>query len=309
MRKLLYEGFLPQKNLGETAEKDMNLKQIELIALDLDGTTLTDSNTLSDEVKTAVEKAIEKGIKIAAASGRPYATMPRSVLDIDGVDYAITSNGAAIYDKHGKRIYQSLLDEKEVLKLLEITKDYDLIFEAFVNGLTYTDKRYTDNPTKYGCSEAYVDYVRSSHGHIEDMRKFIYEHRAELDSIEYICTDREKREKIRRLIANNTDGFYITSSSADFVEFMAKNATKGNALKWLCRKIGISLSDTAACGNGDNDCDMLAAAGVGAAVKNATRLCLESADIILASNNDNGVAELIYNILNSKETREEFLCQ
>ena len=50
---------------------------------------------------------------------------------------------------------------------------------------------------KYGCSEAYVDYVKDSHGHIDDMRNFIYSHRKELDSIEIVCTDPKKRADIK----------------------------------------------------------------------------------------------------------------
>ncbi len=275
----------------------MNSKRIKLIALDLDGTVLRDNNTLSTAVRNAVEKVIESGIQVVAASGRPYGSMPESVLKIEGIDYAVTSNGAAIYDKNGRRIYSSLLDEKEVLKLLKITEKYDLIFEAFIDGLTYTDRRYVNDPMKYGCSEAYVDYVRASHAHIEDMRSFIYEHRKELDSIEYVCTDKQKRDTIRQLIADSTTGFFITSSSENFVEFMAENATKGNALKWLCNFIGLDLAEVSACGNADNDADMVKISGLGAAVSNATKLCLDSADIVVASNNDDGVAELISRIL------------
>lgn len=272
-------------------------KRIKLIALDLDGTVLRDNNTLSTTVKNAVEKAIESGIKVVAASGRPYGSMPESVLKIEGIDYAVTSNGAAIHDKNGRRIHSSLLDEKEVLKLLKLTEKYDLIFEAFIDGLTYTDSRYVNDPMKYGCSEAYVDYVRASHAHIEDMRSFIYEHRKELDSIEYVCTDKQKRDTIRQLIADGTTSFFITSSSENFVEFMAENATKGNALKWLCNYLKLDLSETSACGNADNDADMVKISGMGAAVSNATKLCLDSADIVVASNNDDGVAELISRIL------------
>lgn len=271
----------------------MNNGKIKLIALDLDGTVLTDCNTLSPKVKLALEKAVQSGIEVIAASGRPYGSMPESVLGIKGINYSITSNGAAVYDKSGKRLHSSLLDEADVLKLLEITQEQDLIFEAFIDGLTYTDSRYVANPEKYGCSEAYIDYVKSSHGHVDDMRSFIYNHRKELDSIEYICTDKTKRENVRELIAKNTSGFFITSSSENFVEFMDKSATKGNAVKWLCQSLNIDLSHTSACGNADNDVDMIEQAGIGAAVENASRLCLDRADIIVPSNNKDGVARLI----------------
>lgn len=271
---------------------------IKLLALDLDGTTLKSNNTLSDTVKNSIETAIKSGVEVVAASGRPYGSMPESILSIEGMNYTISSNGASIHDKRGNRIHTSLLSETDVLKLLEITKSHDLIFEAFIDGLTYTDRRYIQNPLKYGCSEAYIDYVKASHGYIDDMRKFIYEHRRELDSIEYVCTEKNLRESVRKTIEAEIEGFYITSSSENFVEFMDKNATKGNAVKWLCDNLNIDIKHTSACGNADNDADMIAQAGLGVAVKNATSLCLDCADLIVPSNNDDGVASLVEFILN-----------
>lgn len=277
------------------------MDDIKLIALDLDGTVLTDSNTLSDRVKRSLERAIQSGIEVVAASGRPYASMPKSVLEIEGLNYSITSNGAAVHDKSGKRIHSTLVSENDVISLLKITEGHDLIFEAYVKGLTYTDSRYTSNPLKYGCSEAYVDYVKASHGHIDNMREFIYNHRKELDSIEIICTNAKKRAHIRQLISDNTSGFYITSSSENFIEFMDKSATKGRGVEWLCSHLNIKKENTCACGNADNDADMIEQAGIGAAVENASKLCLDCADIIVPSNNNDGIARLIEIIIDKNK--------
>ena len=279
----------------------MKSKEIKLIALDLDGTVLTDNNTLSDRVKRSLERAIQSGIEVVAASGRPYGSMPKNVLGIEGLNYSITSNGAAVHDNSGRRIHSTLVSENDVISLLKITEGHDLIFEAYVKGLTYTDSRYTSNPLKYGCSEAYVDYVKASHGHIDNMREFIYNHRKELDSIEIICTNAKKRAHIRQLAEDITSGFYITSSSENFIEFMDKSATKGNAVNWLCNYLDVKTENTCACGNADNDADMIEQSGFGAAVENASKLCLDCADIIVPSNNNDGVARLIEIILDKNK--------
>lgn len=275
----------------------MSFQKIKLLALDLDGTTLKSDTTLSPKVESALKTAVENNIIVVAASGRPYGSMPDHVLDIDGVDYAITSNGSAVYDKHGKRIHSQLISEDDVLKFLEATQNYDLIFEAFIKGDTFSDSRYVNNPIKYGCPPAYFDYVQSSRGHVDNMREFIYEHRNQLDSIEYVCTDKVLRDLAKADIVKSTDGFFITSSSENFVEFSAKSATKANATEYVCKLLGIDRQNTSACGNADNDVDMIRWAGLGAAVKNASSLCLECADLVVASNNDDGVAELVQHIL------------
>lgn len=273
------------------------MKNIKLIALDIDGTTMLNDNTLSPKVKLSIEQAIKNGIIVVVASGRPFGTMPKQILDIEGLNYVIASNGAAVYDKSRRCIRRFLLDENEVINLLGIIDPYDLILEAFIDGLTYTDKRYADNPLKYGCSEDYVDYVRSAHGHIEDMKAFIFEHRAELDSIEIIEHNHDVLNMLWSKIEKNTDKFYITSSTPDFIEFMDKKAGKASALIWLCNKLNIDKNFVAACGNADNDADMIEWAGLGVAVQNAVKSCRQHAQLVVPSNEDDGVAVLIEKIL------------
>ena len=261
--------------------------QIKLIALDLDGTALRSNNTLSAAVAEAIEAAAAHGVEVVAASGRPYGSMPKDVLRLRGVNYVISSNGAAIHDRSGRRMHETLLKEAAVLRLLELTKNEDLIWEAFTDGATYTDNRYLRNPLRYGCTPAYIRYVQSSRGGLDDMRQYIFQNRARLDSVEYVCPDKAKRERVRRMLENSLEEVYITSSSANFVEFMDAQATKSNALRWLSKALQI------ACGNADNDADMIACAGLKAAVANASKSCRDAAEIILPSNDNDGVAKLI----------------
>ena len=176
------------------------MNDIKLLALDLDGTALKSNNSLSTVVKKAIKRASENGITVVAASGRPYGSMPDYILNMNAFKYFITSNGAGIYDNKRNRIKSVQLKEKSVLEILELTKDYDLIWDAFLEGETCTDKRYYDNPQKYGCSAAYVDYVRNSRGYSDDMRGYIYKNRNRLDSIEFVSTDAELRKTIWNMI-------------------------------------------------------------------------------------------------------------
>ena len=70
---------------------------IKCIALDLDRTTLNAQGKLSKANEEAIRKAIAKGIHVCIASGRAFDTLPQDVVSIPGIEYAITSNGAAVY--------------------------------------------------------------------------------------------------------------------------------------------------------------------------------------------------------------------
>ena len=267
--------------------------KIKLLALDLDGTVLRSNNTLSGKVKSAIESAYNSGITVAAASGRPFSSMPKEILYMPEFEYYIASNGAAVYDSNGKRVRSITLKEKDVIKILKLTDDYDLIWEAFLDGETYTDVRYYNDPMSYGCTAAYVDYVRSSRGTSDDMRGYIYRNRGRLDSIEFVSTDSELRRTLWDKIESKIDSVYVTSSSKHFVEIMDGSATKANALKFICDLLNISLDKTAAAGNADNDVDMIVEARLGVAVKNASPKCLDAADVIVESNDNDGIVELI----------------
>lgn len=267
--------------------------KIKLLALDLDGTVLRSNNTLSDKVKSAIESAYNSGITIVAASGRPFSSMPKEILDMPEFEYYIASNGAAIYDCKGKKLHSVILKEEDVIKILKLTEDYDLIWEAFIEGETCTDIRYYNDPMSYGCSAAYVDYVRSSRGTSDDMRGYIYKNRGRLDSIEFVSTDNKLRRTLWDKIESNIDSVYVTTSSKHFVEIMDGAATKANALRYICDLLNIPLEKTAAAGNADNDVDMIAEAGLGVAVKNASPNCLSVADVIVESNDNDGIVEFI----------------
>lgn len=275
----------------------MTRNKVKLLALDLDGTVMRSDNTLAPEVRSAIVSAVSCGVEVVVASGRPFSTMPGEIMAIDGIRYVVASNGAAIYDASRRRVRSLTMKESDVLRLLELTETHDLIWEAFCEGGICTDRRYYNDPVRYGCSAAYVDYVRSSRGCSDDMRGYIFDHRSELDSVEIVCADPSVREPLRAKLERELSGLYITSSSADFVEFMDSRATKSSAVRWICTRENISLAHTAACGNADNDADMVSQAGLGAAVQNATPLCLGAADVILPSNDDHGVKHLIEKIL------------
>ena len=272
------------------------MKDIKLIALDLDGTTLADSDTLSKRTQTAIESAIKSGITVVAASGRPFVMMPDSVMNIVGLDYAITSNGAVI-SKCGKTVHRSLILPDDVLKILGAVRNDDVILEGFIDGFTYADVRYVHRPLDYGCEPEYFEYTRSCHGKIVDMRSFLSKHRNELDLISIISTDEKLRNRLWSSIEKACNSVEITTSTDHFVEIMSAEASKAKALLRLCDFLNIGMENVCACGNADNDADMIAESGLGAAVENASQKCLDRADIVIPSNNNDGVAQLIEKIL------------
>lgn len=268
------------------------MKDIRLVALDLDDTTLRSDSTLDPATKDALEKVIAAGIELVVASGRAYRSLPDEILSIPGIRYAITSNGAAIeHVPDGSRIMSRTIPEAAVHEILNTFPDVYML-EAFIEGQPYCVSEYIKDPLRYGCSKDYVNYVQSTRLPVKDMRAFILENASCLDSIDFICQNVDEKA-VYYDKAKEISGVYVTSSSPRLVEISDAGAGKGRALRYLCERLNIPAENVSAFGNGDNDADMLSFAGFGVAVGNASKACMAAADYICESNNELGVAKTI----------------
>jgi hydroxymethylpyrimidine pyrophosphatase-like HAD family hydrolase len=90
------------------------------------------------------------------------------------------------------------------------------------------------------------------------------------------------------------DAVTLTHSSSDgLLEISAAGISKATGLAALAREHGVEATDVVAFGDMPNDLPMLAWAGRGVAVANAHPEVLELADEVTASNDDDGVAQVL----------------
>ena len=272
--------------------------EIKCIALDMDRTTLNAEGKLSDKNKKALQYAIDKGVHIVIASGRSFSALPEDVMALKGIEYAITCNGAEVYYiPEKKRMKSYCLSKQAVVAIMEITKDMPVTYEAFIRGQAYAGIEYINDPVRFGATRQAVDYVKRTRMMIEDIKSFIMEHNTELNSMDIIVKDRDLKRQAWELLEQQVEGIYITSSIDQLIEISDKYAGKHSGLKFVAAHLGISDKETAAFGDADNDVDMLKAAGIGVAVANGSKKCLDAADMTVSRHDADGVAEGIYKLI------------
>ncbi|WP_026524024.1 HAD-IIB family hydrolase [Butyrivibrio sp. MB2005] len=94
------------------------------------------------------------------------------------------------------------------------------------------------------------------------------------------------------------DRLTLLYSNPYYLEIFNSEAGKGSAVKRLADHLGISISDTIAAGDEENDISMIKAAGLGVAMQNAIDAVKKSADIITETDNDNdGLAPILIGAL------------
>lgn len=273
--------------------------KIRCIALDLDRTTLDHNGCLSIGNRQALEYAIQKGIHIIIASGRPVSSLPEEITSIKGIEYAITSNGAAVYDLfHQKRLHSFAMVPSAVENVLRLTDGLGLAYEAFVDGIAYADAAYVADPVKHGASVHSISYIQHTRRPIQDMSVFIRDYIDRLDSLDLVVRSPEERSELWSMLQKEVPDIYITSSVPQLLELSHRDAGKRSGVRFLADFLNIPSNEIAAFGDGDNDAEMLSYVGCGIAVENATPACRAAADFVTRCHDDDGVAYGIYHILN-----------
>ena len=74
------------------------MPDIRLIALDLDGTVFDDEKRISPRTLAAIRAALDRGIDVLPATGRNAAGVPDAFMQMPGVRFALTSNGASVVE-------------------------------------------------------------------------------------------------------------------------------------------------------------------------------------------------------------------
>lgn len=100
------------------------------------------------------------------------------------------------------------------------------------------------------------------------------------------------REKLKTI-----PGIYVTSSVDYLVEVAEESTNKCRALEELLKREGLTLEETAAFGDADNDVEMLRCAGVGIAMGNGSSVCKDAADYVTRSNDTEGISYALEQIL------------
>ena len=163
---------------------------IQCIALDLDRTTLNAEGRLSPVNRQALEHAISKGVHIVIASGRAFASLPQDVVSVPGIEYAITSNGAAVYHiPSGRRLHGYLLEPQSVRDILRLTAGEEIACEAFIEGAAYADAAYVADPVAHGATPQAIPYIQRTRRPEPDIRAFILSHAHQLDSLDLVVRD------------------------------------------------------------------------------------------------------------------------
>ncbi|MBO7721852.1 MAG: HAD family phosphatase [Kiritimatiellae bacterium] len=273
---------------------------IGIIALDLDGTLLTSDKRLSGRNRAALARAAAAGAHIVPTTGRFFDMMPAEVRDLEFVRYAITVNGAEVFDRAtGEAVVREEIPLADALGLMELLDRHDVVYDCYRGGWGWMTGALRDKAAGYATDEHYLSMIREFRRPVPELKAHLRATAAEGDvqKVMLFARNDDRAAAVGELrgvageIAAQFPGVKVTSSTWNNLEINAAAADKGGALRRLAGLLGMTLAECMAFGDGMNDLSMVKAAGLGVAMANACEEVKRAAKWIAPSNDDDGVAK------------------
>jgi Cof subfamily protein (haloacid dehalogenase superfamily) len=273
-----------------------------LLVLDIDGTILDPSDIVTPIVRQAISDALEHGVEVALATGRRLRTTLPIVEELGIRLPLVLYNGSLIWSTADRKpLYREAFSADMLAPIIE---------RSMAAGMPPV--------LLQGPSETTVDRVVIAAGTFQtdpygnhDLPSWYQDddlERLPIDSL-YLAPDVLKvnifgsEAEVRAvsgelselgIAAFHAGPFYWRGRPPQWTGiFHMPGASKASAVARLAADLGITMDDVVAVGDGDNDLELIEAAGVGVAMGNAPAFVRERADVVVRGHDEDGVAEAI----------------
>lgn len=254
----------------------------KLIAIDIDGTLLTDQYEIPPPTLKALNEAMGQA-HIVLCTGRNLLSARSLLPHFSRPIPLITDNGATIWEPERGILQQASLSAEGTRLVLEYARAHPEIQVDF----TTADGVYAER-VKEGFWEMYERYNTEPRLVGDLLKEAGQPVKITLAGLSPEVMEEVYRQLEKELRQQQLE-VQLFRTGPHFIDCMAQGANKGKALAHYARILGIPMRKTMAIGNYYNDVEMIRAAGRGVVVANAPPLLREMADEVTASNNEEGV--------------------
>jgi hydroxymethylpyrimidine pyrophosphatase-like HAD family hydrolase len=262
---------------------------VRLVATDLDGTLVHSDGSVTARTRAALVAAEEAGVEVVFVTGRPLRWAEEVFEHVGGHGLAIVSNGALVWDVaragvHRLRPIDPGAGIEAAHRIRAAVPGATFAVET-LDGIALEPEFLERHPVPVGAPRGPIEQIFAAPG-----LKLLARHE-ELGWQEFWA----RAEEVAGDLVEIT-----WSSATTLLEMSAHGVTKASTLAMVCADRGIAAEQVLALGDMPNDLPMLAWAGTSYAMANAHPTVREAADHLAASNDDDGVAQVIEALLDSR---------
>jgi len=273
-----------------TATRRKRLPRVRCVFCDLDGTLLTGSNTVPEEVRTSIRSMTGSGVKLVLASGRTDGFTRGYAEELALGTPVISLNGALVRDTDGRVLSSSPLPSAMGDVLDEVHRS---ILGGGVSWSLFTPQGI------FSMEERPIlpRYLRAGEDtllRVDSLEPYYREAVTLCAGGSYQSVQRLSVSLAKRLGKRLMRVLYQSGSGTDryYLEVRPRNVSKESGARAVLEHLGIPRTASAAIGDYTNDMEMCKFVGVSAAMRNASNELRASCDIVTTrSNDDGGVAD------------------
>lgn len=256
---------------------------IKMVVTDIDGTIYTPEDGISKNVKDCIKKLVNNNIHVAIATGRSFGSA-KSVADKLGIQCPlICYQGGLVNSYHGDIIDVKYLNQDIARKIIKDFRKRNIHLNVYIEDILYVedDNKYI----KDYIGDKGIDYIKVDSFDELDFNK--------LNKMLAINYNEAFIEDLILELQEKYPELYVVKSFKYFCEIANKEATKGNAIKILAEKYGLSTNEVMAIGDNNNDIEMVETAGVGVAMGNGTENIKLKADYVTDTVQNDGFVKAV----------------
>jgi Cof subfamily protein (haloacid dehalogenase superfamily) len=257
--------------------------QPKLVALDVDGTLVDETNSFTPAVRDSVRAMAEAGTHVVISTGRavPGAMEVCERLDLpDGL--AVCSNGAVLVGYRPVEIVHAVtFDASEAVRRV-LTEVPDAFVAVEEIGVGYRVNQ--PFPTGEIAGTISIEHVDSL---ISEPVTRVIIRATEADPHEFLAL-------VEGLGLANIN-YYIGYTA--WLDLAPLGVSKASGLELVCERLGVAQADVLAIGDGFNDVEMLQWAGRGVAMGQSPDRLKDAADAVTGTWADDGVATELHRYL------------
>ncbi|MDR1567247.1 MAG: Cof-type HAD-IIB family hydrolase [Streptococcaceae bacterium] len=270
--------------------KDVLMKEVRLIATDMDNTLLTSKGELPPNFKQTVFDLVATGREFVIASGRPLYTLKSIFYDCQDMLSLIGDNGAVISHK-GELIDKRLLAVKDYQEMVHFvlnqTDGVPIICGVDAAVIAKEHREYEPYFRKFYSEMIFVDDLTTVDVSANKFTIFFPNHDSTLHFENVIGPAFSVR-------------FSVAVSDVMWIDIMNVGVNKGVALETLGKYLEISPAEMMAFGDTYNDIQMLQAVKYSYLVANAGEEMRQYAKFETASNDEYGVFQVLHQLLDEE---------
>ena len=267
------------------------MEPVKLLALDLDGTLLNAQKELTPRTRDALYAAAEAGVEVVPTTGRFFTGMPEVIQKLPFLHYAITINGAQVYDiRENKAVSTAEIPLETALRVLDYLDGFPVIYDCYQDNWGWMTRSMQENAATFVPIDHSLRMVRSLRTPVDELKAYLREQNRGIQKLQLFTPDDALRLGLLKDLAERFPSLSVSTSMPCNIELNDAHANKGEAIASLAAYLGLPMEATMAIGDGLNDRSMIRMAGIGVAMANAAPEILAIADETTASCDEDGAA-------------------